>query len=118
MASIWHKATSKVGAEFHHSTSLPSGFVEHVTSEWIFVILLLRLTGDPFFFSATAGHTYTVITSSGGPAITLTKGKHGEVTSFAVSPLDCIFDRLSSLLCFISVVSRDTSLLSFHLLLR
>ncbi|KAE9409301.1 hypothetical protein BT96DRAFT_1012877 [Gymnopus androsaceus JB14] len=63
VASVWHKVTSKIGNEFHHSTSLPSGFAETVT--------------------ASAGHTYTVITTTGGPAVTLTNGKHGEVTSFA-----------------------------------
>ncbi|KAJ3890222.1 hypothetical protein GG344DRAFT_66469 [Lentinula edodes] len=60
--SAFQVATSRIGSAFGH-TSLPSGFVQTVTSD--------------------AGHIESIITSLGGEAITLASSGQGVVTSFA-----------------------------------
>ncbi|KAJ3869254.1 hypothetical protein EV359DRAFT_76948 [Lentinula novae-zelandiae] len=60
--SAFQVATSMIGSAFGH-TSLPSGFVQTVTSD--------------------AGHIESIITSLGGEAITLASSGQGVVTSFA-----------------------------------
>ncbi|KAJ3870836.1 hypothetical protein F5051DRAFT_457193 [Lentinula edodes] len=60
--SAFQVATSRIGSAFGH-TSLPSGFVQTVTSD--------------------AGHIESIITSLGGEAITLASSGQGVITSFA-----------------------------------